>query len=79
MKSEQNELITRVGPATPCGAVLRRYWQPVALVDEFDPALDPDEAPIAVPGRAYSGGSTDQRNFDDASDAGAASAADPRR
>ena len=41
MKAEQNERITRVGPGTPCGAVLRSYWQPVALVDEFDPALDP--------------------------------------
>jgi phenylpropionate dioxygenase-like ring-hydroxylating dioxygenase large terminal subunit len=41
MKAEQNELITRVGPGTPCGALLRSYWQPAALVDEFDPALDP--------------------------------------
>ncbi|RYF33252.1 MAG: aromatic ring-hydroxylating dioxygenase subunit alpha, partial [Comamonadaceae bacterium] len=41
MKSEQNALITRIGPGTPCGAVLRSYWQPVALVDEFDPRLDP--------------------------------------
>lgn len=41
MKAEQNERITRVGPGTPCGAVLRSYWQPVALVDEFDPRLDP--------------------------------------
>ncbi|MGV3569708.1 MAG: Rieske 2Fe-2S domain-containing protein [Ramlibacter sp.] len=41
MKSEQNELLTRVGPGTACGAVLRSYWQPVALVDEFDPRLDP--------------------------------------
>lgn len=41
MKSEQNELLTRVGPGTACGAVLRSYWQPVALVDEFNPALDP--------------------------------------
>lgn len=41
MKAEQNELLTRVGPGTPCGAVLRSYWQPVALVDEFDPRLDP--------------------------------------
>ena len=40
MKSEQNELLTRVGPGTACGAVLRSYWQPVALVDEFNPALD---------------------------------------
>ena len=28
MKSDQNELITHVGPGTPCGAMLRRYWQP---------------------------------------------------
>ena len=41
MKAEQNELLTRIGPGTACGAVLRSYWQPVALVDEFDPALDP--------------------------------------
>ena len=41
MKAEQNELLTRIGPGTPCGALLRSYWQPVALVDEFDPALDP--------------------------------------
>src|SRR6267142_120111 len=32
---EQNELVTRVGPGTPCGKLLRRYWQPVALVDEM--------------------------------------------
>ena len=41
MKAEQNELITRIGPGTPCGALMRCYWQPVALLDEFDPALDP--------------------------------------
>ena len=41
MKAEQNELITRIGPGTPCGAVMRHYWQPVALVDEFNPTLDP--------------------------------------
>lgn len=32
---EQNELMTRVGPGTPAGRLLRRYWQPVALVDEM--------------------------------------------
>ena len=41
MQAAQNELITRVGPGTPCGELLRRYWQPVALLDEFDPRLDP--------------------------------------
>ena len=41
MQAAQNELITRVGPGTPCGELLRRYWQPVALLDEFNPVLDP--------------------------------------
>jgi phthalate 4,5-dioxygenase len=41
MNAADNELITRIGPGTACGDVLRRYWQPVALLDEFDPALDP--------------------------------------
>ena len=41
MRVEQNQLITRIGPGTPCGKLLRHYWQPVALLDEFDPALDP--------------------------------------
>ncbi len=40
MQAEQNERITRIGPGTPCGALMRQYWQPVALVDEFDPRLD---------------------------------------
>jgi phenylpropionate dioxygenase-like ring-hydroxylating dioxygenase large terminal subunit len=41
MKAELNERITRIGPGTPCGQLMRQYWQPVALVDEFNPALDP--------------------------------------
>jgi len=41
MHAAQNELITRIGPGTACGELLRRYWQPVALLDEFDPRLDP--------------------------------------
>jgi phthalate 4,5-dioxygenase len=32
---EQNELMTRIGPGTPAGKLLRRYWQPVALSDEM--------------------------------------------
>lgn len=44
MKAEQNELITRIGPNTACGALMRQYWQPVALCDEFDPRLDPGMA-----------------------------------
>ncbi|AQV94144.1 ring-hydroxylating oxygenase subunit alpha [Cupriavidus necator] len=36
MSREQNELMTRVGADTPGGRLLRQYWQPVALVDEFE-------------------------------------------
>ncbi len=35
LSAEQNELITRVGPGTAAGGLLRRYWQPAALVDEL--------------------------------------------
>src|SRR5688572_20751913 len=35
ISAEQNELMTRIGPGTPAGALLRNYWQPVALVDEL--------------------------------------------
>src|SRR6266516_3515789 len=32
---EENELITRTGPGTPCGDLMRRYWQPAALSEEL--------------------------------------------
>src|SRR5436305_13063662 len=35
ISAEQNELMTRVGRGAPCGKLLRRYWQPVALADEM--------------------------------------------
>jgi nitrite reductase/ring-hydroxylating ferredoxin subunit len=35
ISAEQNELMTRIAPGTPAGALLRNYWQPVALVDEL--------------------------------------------
>src|SRR5216684_8456844 len=35
ISAEQNELMTRIGAGTPCGKLLRRYWQPVALADEM--------------------------------------------
>ncbi len=36
LSQEQNELLTKVGPGTPMGNLLRRYWHPVAGVSEFD-------------------------------------------
>lgn len=36
LSAQQNDFITRVGPGAPAGQLLRRYWQPVALVDELE-------------------------------------------
>lgn len=33
---EENERLTRVGPGTPMGGLLRRYWHPVAAAGELD-------------------------------------------
>ena len=35
LTQEENELLTRVGPGTPGGEMLRRYWHPVALAEEI--------------------------------------------
>src|ERR1700751_1782102 len=32
---EEDKELTHVGPGTPCGEYLRRYWQPLALSDEL--------------------------------------------
>jgi 5,5'-dehydrodivanillate O-demethylase len=32
----QNELLTRIGPGTPCGELMRRYWHPIAAVSELE-------------------------------------------
>src|SRR5438874_13084467 len=37
---EENELLTGVGPGTPGGEFLRRYWHPVAMLPELS-----DDAP----------------------------------
>jgi 5,5'-dehydrodivanillate O-demethylase len=33
---EQNEVLTRVGPGTPCGELMRRYWHPVYATDRLE-------------------------------------------
>ena len=35
LSAEQNDLITRTGPGTPAGKLMRCYWQPAALIDEL--------------------------------------------
>ena len=32
---QENNLLTQTGPSTPCGNLMRRYWQPVALTEEL--------------------------------------------
>ena len=34
---EENEFLTQVGPGTPGGELLRRYWMPVAIAAELTP------------------------------------------
>src|SRR5438105_1949994 len=35
LTGEQNELLTRTGPGTPGGEMLRRYWWPVGISDQL--------------------------------------------
>ena len=36
LSKEDNELLTQCGPGTPMGNLLRRYWMPVAAVQELE-------------------------------------------
>ena len=36
LSAEKNRQLTEVGPGTPMGELLRRYWMPIAGVSEFD-------------------------------------------
>ncbi|MGE4409000.1 MAG: Rieske 2Fe-2S domain-containing protein [Sphingobium sp.] len=45
LTSEENERLTRVGPGTPMGEVLRRYWMPFLLPEELPEA---DCPPVRV-------------------------------
>src|SRR5581483_11643757 len=38
LTKEKNELITSVGPGTPGGSLLRRYWHPVCMLPELSEA-----------------------------------------
>jgi phthalate 4,5-dioxygenase oxygenase subunit len=45
LSREENETITRTGPGTPMGDVLRRYWMPILLEREL---AQPDGEPVKV-------------------------------
>ena len=42
---EDNDRVTRVGPGTPMGETLRRYWLPALLGSEV---AEPDGPPVRV-------------------------------
>ncbi|MGE0294539.1 MAG: Rieske 2Fe-2S domain-containing protein [Hyphomonadaceae bacterium] len=45
MTNEQFELLTKVGPQTAMGRLMRRYWQPIALSAQV---AEPDGAPLTT-------------------------------
>jgi phthalate 4,5-dioxygenase len=45
LSTEENEMLTRTGPGTPMGELLRRFWLPALLPEEV---AEPDGAPVRV-------------------------------
>ena len=45
LSQEENELVTRVGPGTPMGEAMRRYWMPALLAEEL---VESDGPPLRV-------------------------------
>ncbi len=45
LRREDNERLTRTGPGTVCGNLMRRYWIPALLSSELP---DPDCAPVRI-------------------------------
>src|ERR671922_1972602 len=44
LSTAENELMTRVGPGTPAGEMLRRFWWPVGFTEEVKPKGRPVKA-----------------------------------
>ena len=36
LSAEKNKILTQVGPGTPMGDYLRRYWMPIGGASELD-------------------------------------------
>jgi len=45
LSREENDIVTRVGPGTPMGTTIRRYWVPALLSHEL---AEPDGPPVRV-------------------------------
>src|SRR5439155_17996602 len=52
LTQEENALLTRVGPGTPMGTLLRRYWMPACLSEEL-PAPDCDPIRVRLLGEDF--------------------------
>ena len=55
LTAARNELLTRVGPGTPMGELLRRYWQPIGGASELDKQADQADAADGREPRALQG------------------------
>jgi phthalate 4,5-dioxygenase oxygenase subunit len=45
LSREDNELLTRIGPGTPMGNLMRRYWIPAFFAEQLP---EPDCPPVRV-------------------------------
>jgi phthalate 4,5-dioxygenase oxygenase subunit len=45
LSEQENELLTHVGPGTPMGTMMRRFWVPALLAEEV---AEPDGTPVRV-------------------------------
>ncbi len=46
LTKEQNELLCKTDPVTPCGEMMRRYWQPVGLSSEVKAGGKPKQVKV---------------------------------
>jgi len=44
LSHQDNELLCRIGPGTPMGELMRRFWMPALLADE----LEKDGKPVRI-------------------------------
>src|SRR6266700_2179474 len=49
LSKEDNELVTKVGPGTPMGNLMRQYWLPAMLSSEL-PSIDSDPVRVLLLG-----------------------------
>ena len=47
LTEEQNERLTRLGPQTPCGELMRRYWHPIVGSSQLK---EPGTRPVRILG-----------------------------